>query len=621
MSWEVWTMKSKTSFFNTTLFRSFLGRFWPLPLAVLAVTVYSLAMPVLSVSRRRLEGVFPTLMDEVRDNIYGVSMIMILAIACAAILTAVLLFGHLHSRKALQFYHGLPLRRGTIYTTLYLTGLLLIALPMALGMGLVLLVLLSVGCGEAGIVLLQLLGAGLAALLALFALAVIACELAGQVFGAVLIYVGFNCAVALILTGAADVAARILPGILFERNLGPALQWLTPLVQLIYAAEPRWEEVRMASDTIYTVATGLTSPLTLTVYGVLGVLAGIFGLWLYRRRPGEAAGEMIAFRPIRVVCKIFGALMISAAGTLLTLEMGPFQEGASFPAVLISVLAFGALGWIAAEMVVRKSLRVFDRKTLTGCGILLLVLLAGLMGLKLDIGGRGAYVPPESEIEETMVNWQYSATVHMRASDATALHRAILAHPEELAPGQGYSENLSITYSLKNGRSLTRSYDLRVDWDEMGERIPGTLSETLREYLGPYSLETWLGDVQVDPEHLHYGELVAWGNDAGDGRPLIENVAPQAYENRMLSTEETFRLYDALVRDIRAGRLEPAGFTQRSEQLGEVEFTCYQDAPQDLDYYRVRPGGRYEVCVAVPVTRDMTETVALLTELGYPPAE
>ena len=30
MNWEVWTMQSKRSFFNGTLFRKTLTRFWPL---------------------------------------------------------------------------------------------------------------------------------------------------------------------------------------------------------------------------------------------------------------------------------------------------------------------------------------------------------------------------------------------------------------------------------------------------------------------------------------------------------------------------------------------------------------------------------------------------------------
>ena len=59
MNWEVRTMRSGTSFFNPTLFRKTLGRFWPLWAVYGLIWVY--ALPVRCLLGKRPPPTCPTI--------------------------------------------------------------------------------------------------------------------------------------------------------------------------------------------------------------------------------------------------------------------------------------------------------------------------------------------------------------------------------------------------------------------------------------------------------------------------------------------------------------------------------------------------------------------------------
>ena len=193
MNWEVSAMRYKTSCFNPTVARNYVQRFWPLSLAVLGAVVLRLLLPMLNIVQRGLVSDELSGMLEVAQ-IYGAGGLMIVLTAGAAFLSAALTFRHLHGRREIQFYHALPLTRRGLYGTSYLTGFGLIALPLLLGILLCMLSAVAGGWSAAVLPLLQLFGAGIAALSIFYSMAVLACCMAGQTFGAVLIYAGMHCA-------------------------------------------------------------------------------------------------------------------------------------------------------------------------------------------------------------------------------------------------------------------------------------------------------------------------------------------------------------------------------------------------------------------------------------------
>ena len=135
-------MKCKTSCFNPSLAKNDLRRFWPLPVCSFLVFFVSLVLPLYRHLYRAISGQLgyytvdgESLVQTITAYTGTQFVIQTLILAAAALVTALLLFHHLHGKKEIQFYLSLPMRRSGLYLTSMLTGLLMILLPMVLCYG------------------------------------------------------------------------------------------------------------------------------------------------------------------------------------------------------------------------------------------------------------------------------------------------------------------------------------------------------------------------------------------------------------------------------------------------------------------------------------------------------
>ena len=111
-------MKCKTSCFNPSLAKNDLRRFWPLPVCSFLVFFVSLVLPLYRHLYSAISGQlgYYTVDGEALVQIitaYAGTQFVIqtLILAAAALVTALLLFHHLHGKKEIQFYLSLPMRR------------------------------------------------------------------------------------------------------------------------------------------------------------------------------------------------------------------------------------------------------------------------------------------------------------------------------------------------------------------------------------------------------------------------------------------------------------------------------------------------------------------------------
>ena len=118
MSWEVPSMKSKTSFFNPGVCRNLLRRCWPLWTAWTVLLLF-----LLPVSLTRLSGfASPESRDMNRAVLDFAEYIIPLSFGMA-ILTAMCMFSYLYNTRSCGLMNSLPIRRETAFGTAYLTGL------------------------------------------------------------------------------------------------------------------------------------------------------------------------------------------------------------------------------------------------------------------------------------------------------------------------------------------------------------------------------------------------------------------------------------------------------------------------------------------------------------------
>ena len=627
-------MRYKTSCFNPTVSRNCLRRFWPLPLAVLAMVLLALLMPLLGVLQ---DSSVVYRLERLLSCIYGTAGLMAVLMAGAAFLSAALSFHHLHSRKEIQFYLGLPLKRRCVYLTSYLTGLLMIAVPLLLGLVLCIPPVAAAGFGPAVPALLKLFGAGISVLLLFYSMAVVACTMAGQTFGALLIYAGMHCAAAVITGGAQEIASMFMPGLEFDGLINRISLWLTPLCRIEQAVAVRYSSQLTESVTTDSFKSaimvgrdmplGFSGPVVLAVYGAVGAALAVLAGVLYQKRPSETAGEMISYRWIGSLCKVFGALVVSAGGTWLTVTSGLFQEEIPFFAVVIAVLGFCAVGWLAAEMIVQKTLRVFRRKTAVPCGILLAVLLI-LMGVgKLDIFGTVRYLPAAADVKSAAVQYGCGYEVNMTPEDALTIHQAVLEHPEAITNNQ-YNvdyDQLYISYTLQNGRQISRAYAVRIHYDEDYNRLPGPITDPILAVMKnpDYTHQSWFGRLVngVTRDNFYHATVQSYANPDETG-VYADTVATTRADWRGyldLTAQEAVALYEAICRDMEAGTVPPNGlwYTSGEESLGCVDFGCYlADYGPQYGTYSQYTEAVSTTYVFVELLPEMENTLQYLQSLG-----
>ena len=604
-------MRFRTSWFNRDLCGHLVRRFWPGMAAMLILCVGCLCLPYYST----LKSMDPSLYGSMGDYAFSQALQyseLLLAIslpaACAA---ALLLFRHLHSMKESAFYLSLPMKRRAVFLSCALAGYGMLAIPLALAGGLMALISLSFGGGAAGPMI--LMGAGLGSLLLFWAMAVLSAILAGNALGALLIYAGANCFAAAILTCAGEIAAFFVPGMSYETLLPGLAQWLSPAWKLMEAGLP-----------VYTgpnfTATGLACPAAYPVYALGGILLLALSCFLYGIRPAERAGETVAFRPVGHISRICGALLVSGAGTLILVNLLYLREDLGFGALTLIVLAFLIAGFLAAEMIISRSFRVFHRGRmleliLTAAAVLLLML-----GAKADPIGYVTRLPAADEIESVSLSYGGNG-IEITAEDALSFHETILSNLDCLSNGTSEygGTAISLSYQLKKGKELNRTYIQFYDADRMDETpITDALEALLKD--PDYVYGSWFSGWTRAPEEdcFIYCDVGAFDEYDEEGNVLPrESTIPDYLD---LTAAEAMTLYEAVCLDIQSGNVPAAGSRaeMEGESLGYIDFEFALE-PYDPGAWGSRSayeGGVMENFSCVSIFPTMTNTLSALEEIS-----
>ncbi len=647
-------MRYKTSCFNPTLARNSLLRFWPLPLGVFGFYLLTLALPFYNrlsnqigmtlpsavpyTSQAGVEMTHEEVMRLCGEYIYSSAGIYLALLACFALLAALLLFRHLHSRREIQFYLALPIRRRCLYLTAAVMGYLMVLLPVLLAE--LVTMLISLGLGSAYAPVLWLMLATVTSFTIFYGMAVFCCVLAGQAFGAMLLYGGMHCAAWAILTGMSAVVRYFLPGY-DQVSLFPGLiVWLTPLSAVTELFQAGYYDGITGNDTVI----GLARPEILVVHAIAGVLLLVLSAALYQKRPGETAGEMISFRMIRPVCKVLASLAVSMVLTYALVSTIPMKNDITFLPLLLLVLVTAAAGWIAAEMIIRKTFRVFKKQPLMQCGIMLAALLAVLCFGKLDIIGYEDRIPDVLEVVSAEISPWYNP-VRVTPEDAISLHETILANKAQLSNNTSIQEKewVHIIYQMKDGTVLERGYCYFYhEGDMITQKIneisskpevnyrtwfPGW-EDNLTEgnfsncYLDTRWSDAYIVDGKDDPyasDTVHNTNACFVPGEAYAGDPESARSG-----NFSFSAAQAVTLYYAVVRDIEDGNLPPQTYryTGESEALSPKELgTLYferngKEYDASMGSYAEYSKKTVSLSAYISIRQNMTHTLSALEEMG-----
>ncbi len=428
-----------------------------------------------------MEGMGTTLPSTLAASI---SFIMPLVNCGYGFLTAMLLFGDLHSSRLCFGIHTLPLRREQWFYVHIGSGLLFSLVPTALMALAALPLCTALGIEHIWQIPLLWWAASNLQYMFFFGVAVLSMMLTGSRLGAALVYG---------VTQLAAMGVWILVNTLYIPLLYGFVQgderffWFSPVVKMM-----SWEYI----DTDFTVAYHSLDNYTyggsftllphwwyLGLCAILGVLLGQLGLECYRRRDLETAGNTVAFpwlKPFFQVAAVLAATV--AAQFFLEVFLGIDLEHE--PAQNLLVLAAAALvGWFAGLMILNHTTRVFTKKAFLALGVLAAVFFGSIGLTMLDPFGLETRIPEAEEVASAELYVSGDWVILTEPEDienARFFHHSALqtrysanglryqgveypdlrsALPKDMDIAQvEYPMSYQLSYTLKNGRTMVRSY-------------------------------------------------------------------------------------------------------------------------------------------------------------------
>ena len=469
-------MRSATSFFDKTLFRSQLKHTWPLWLGYTALWIFLVPVALFSALSAYQGGYsaadasYLLLNTGVRGGVF-ISFVF-------GLFFAMLAFSHLTQSRATNGFHALPVRRETIFLTAYLTGLF---------------------CQVSSILVTFLLGAAISAPLHLsfwsvtgaamgsamleavffYSFAVLCMMMTGQILAAPVFYFVGNILVPGMEYLLRDFAGNFLFG--YSGHTGITLDFLSPPIYM-------YTEVDIASietcenGSYYVTAYALDrrSLMILAAYALAGLVIALIALLLYRTRKSEMTGSTVAFPWATPIFK-YGVAFCTAVSLgqfLYYFLFGQYRSSGndSLPGTILCMAAAGLVGYFVAEMLIKKSFRVFRAGAKGAVIVSLALVLLGVV-MSFDLTGYEKRVPDESEIKSAF--YTFSGMTDVTTDDAdtirrlTAAHQAIVKNRNEQVRIADASDadtlslsdhddiepfHLRLTYYLKDGSQLSRSY-------------------------------------------------------------------------------------------------------------------------------------------------------------------
>lgn len=465
-------MQSVTSYFNRELLRGALQRTWPLWAAY--TLIWLLLLPVtlfIRLSDRHIVYSRPTLSYELLST--GLPSGVMMA-AVFGIFFAMAMFAYLTNPRATNGMHAMPIRREGLFLTHYLAGLFCQVVTLLVSFALAALVTAAFGVFDGYAVGMGLL---LCVLLVLFfySFGVLCMVCVGQILAGAVFYGILN----FLFVGMEALLRSFAGNFLYGydgRSSAFSTAPLSPPVEIASSLS-----VSYVYDGIDPIGVRVFHLGTFAAYAAAGLVLAALALLLYRKRRSEMTGNTVAIGWLRPVFK-YGVALCSAfsLGQLLSYFVFELTDSTYTAGALIGTIACmifaGLIGYYAAEMLLKKSFRVFKTSWKGALATSAVLILIGL-SFPLDLTGYQSRVPEQSDIVSATVDLyggNVSGSFNLSGQESIALlrdaHCAVITdkarqteYNRRYVPFDGDTCTLRITYELADGTELFRSYDLSTD--------------------------------------------------------------------------------------------------------------------------------------------------------------
>lgn len=486
-------MKSRISFFDRTLLRKDITRFSPVWILYL---IGGLMVGLSVVSGYTRDYYAASAMAVTIGPLAVVNLFY-------ALVVAECLFGDLFNSRLCNAIHSLPLRREKLFFTHVTAGMLFSLVPNTLFS----LVLMPQLGSFWYVALIWLLGMTLQYLF-FFAVAAVCAVSTGSRFAMGALYALINFLSEVIRWFVITFYEPLLPG-LHIRTEGfdwfcPAV-WMAQMEDLVIFQQDKtmidyhWVEVSAATrfgglsgDWWYLAA----------LAGIGVVLLGV-GILLYRKRQLESAGDFLAFRAMMLPCSVVFTLSVAAVFQIVLGEILDME--------LAALLVGFVVGCFGIEMLLRRTVKVFDKRTCVKCALIGGAFALTLLLTMIDPLGVTRWTPKPEKVESIILSdeydydpsdvrypGQYSSmeiTDPEKIAELVQIHKSLIGEEDPHDYGvysYQYAGSFHLTYRMEDGRSVERRYYYLRD---------SAIGRQLQEYYGMpefiLGVQDWQGFLDV----------------------------------------------------------------------------------------------------------------------------
>ena len=587
---------------------------WAVALFVLAL-FFALPVPILKYVQDALEARRQgreSYQLEAMGSLLGLENIFVgMIVAGGAILLAAVVFRFMHSRQQVDFYHSLPVRRGTFFAARYLAGFALFAAAYLANLAIASAI---VACsGFAPVLADAQIPSAIASHMVFFLLIYSICVLAHQLAGTTA--TGVLCCALLFIGPPAAVGLYTAYMEMFFDN------WFLPdliLERAMKILSPMWMYFSIQSE-------GAEKPgWTLLLWLLAAVVIALACAWLYQRRPSEKAGQAVAFRLPAAVLKYVAVFLCTLGCGMFFYLLGDRQSWLFF-----GFLCGGLLSHCLVEIIYHLDFKAAFCH-IRAFGVFALAFIALYAMLAMDVFHYDTFLPEQDQVQAVSIltpmadvsverdnNWSYGRqqmdrldrlAVQEPDNIAAALRmcgQAVEQSQQEVVeqqPADTQSSSIAfptpasvnrsgfdmvVRYTLESGRQVYRRYDY-VTYDSVAEDLVALMDsqEFKTHYYPIYSMDA-----------------------AAQKTMLVDQSGMEQFRESDSQTIQA--VADALRQEILATPIE-----ELMDQAPVALLTFSEWAKYDGGYYQASNGQYYGATTRVPVYASYEQTVRLLAQRG-----
>ncbi|NLV86080.1 MAG: ABC transporter permease, partial [Clostridiales bacterium] len=468
-------MKSKTSYFNRTLFLGLYKRFWPIFAGYFLTLAAALPMSLgnnlawWSYNSDGEDLVLSAARQVLNTGYVGGAIISFVF----ALLVAMAAFSYLYNARSVSMMCSLPIKREGVFISVFTAGLI------GMFFANIAVFLISLGVeafyGAVGLsYLLQWLAMTCLSNVFFFGFATICASFTGHILVLPTIYVVLNFTAAVVESIVSSLMGSFIYGAASYGSI-ENFRFLSPILEMTLG----WRISSLTqelSDGTFIVTDYIYSgwPI-LFAYAAVGILFSIAAMLLIKRRRMETAGDVVAVSPLKPVFKYCLSLGCALVLGIILFSWVSISGYWGTPLTqIITLLSFmilgGFIGYFAAEMLMQKTLRVFSGENWLRFGIVSLVIIAVMLCGEYDVFGFEKRLPDPSKVSSVSIsasgeNANLSQPENIQA--AIDFHREIIEGKKEieaLLSESYYNQSryyVDIRYFMEDDSMLYRRYEIQ----------------------------------------------------------------------------------------------------------------------------------------------------------------